>query len=116
MHLKKTLKLFWIMQRLLAYGVTPTGDKTTDRATLRRIEYQKAKEDNCVTNKYLTVSPQEQARMLEEKKAKRKENNPEKNQNKIKKNQTGAEYLGQQVYLAIKMKDKKSRDESDFKV
>ena len=106
-----------IMRRLLAYGCTPTGDKATDKAHLRRIEEQKAKEDNFVSNKYLTVSQAECERIQERKKAERKLNNPEqdsKKQSKFPDKQIGAETLGQQIYLAIQMKsgkDKKRKPE-----
>ena len=91
-----------IMNKLMAYGVTPTGDKATDKATLRRIEEQKAKEENVVSNKFLTVSSNEQEKIQENKKTKRKENNTGKNQVS-----TGANILGQQVYLAIRLKNQK---------
>ena len=55
-----------IMRRLRAYGVTPTGDKTTDKNKLREIELKKAKEENTVTNKFLTVSTSEQEKIQEE--------------------------------------------------
>ena len=90
------------MNKLMAYGVTPTGDKATDKATLRRIEEQKAKEENIVSNKFLTVSSNEQEKIQENKKTKRKENNTGKNQVS-----TGANILGQQVYLAIRLKKQK---------
>lgn len=62
-----------IMARLLAYGVTPTGDKMTDKATLHRIESEKAKQENIVSsNKFLTVSVAEQERIQDKKKEKRK--------------------------------------------
>ena len=100
-----------IMNRLMAYGVTPTGNKATDRAMLRRIEEQKAKEDNCVSNKYLTVSTQEQERIQNKKKAKRKEINKDDDINKMNQQRVGADYLGQQVFLAIQLKDKEKKEE-----
>ena len=98
-----------IMDRLLAYGVTPTGDKATDKATLRRIEYEKAKQDNYVSNKYLTVSQAECQKIQDNKKLKRKQNNPEKQAEKSKmaENQTGATVLGQQLYAVLQLKNKK---------
>lgn len=98
-----------IMDRLLAYGVTPTGDKATDKATLRRIEYEKAKQDNYVSNKYLTVSQAECQKIQDNKKLKRKQNNPEKQAEKSKmaENRTGATVLGQQLYAVLQLKNKK---------
>ena len=101
-----------IMERLLAYGCTPTGDKSTDKAKLRRIEIQKAKEDNYVSDKYLTVSKAECEKIQEQKKSKRKLNNvvPECNiKGRKPDRQVGAELLGQQIYLAIQMKSEKDK-------
>ena len=90
-----------IAQKLREYGFTPTGNKTTDKAILRRIEIQKAKESNCIRNDFLTVSIQEQEQIQEKKKARKKENNEQKN------DFDGAKALGEQVYLSIQMKKKK---------
>ena len=58
-----------IMSKLLSYGATPSGDKSTDRAKLRRIEQEKAKEETTPsTNKFLTVSASEMEKMIEKKK------------------------------------------------
>lgn len=63
-----------IAARLLAYGETPTGDKTTDRAKLHRIELEKAKQESTVSaSKFLTVSTSEQEKIQDKKKEKRKE-------------------------------------------
>lgn len=60
-----------IIVKLLACGETPTGDKTTDRAKLHRIEAEKAKQENTVSaNKFLTISTAEQENIQ----AKKKEN------------------------------------------
>lgn len=96
-----------IARRLRAYGVLPTGDKTTDRAKLREIELKKAQEENSITNKFLTVSKSEQEKIQERKKAKRQENNPDLNQDQYR----GAKALGQQLLIAIEMKKKKSKSE-----
>lgn len=99
------------MKRLLAYGYTPTGDKDTDKATLRRIELKKATEDTCASDKYLTVSYAECVKIQEKKKAQKKQNDVSAVANinaniKGKKpdRQIGAELLGQQIYIAIQMK------------
>ena len=66
-----------IAAKLLALGETPTGDKTTDRAKLHRLEYEKAKQESTVSsNKFLTVSTAEQERIQDKKKEKRKETTP----------------------------------------
>lgn len=95
-----------IIKRLLAYGYTPTGDKATDKAHLRKIELEKAKQDNYVSDKYLTVSTAECRRIQERKKEKLKINNPEKKTDIHEKRQ-GAKILGDQIFQAIKMKQDK---------
>ena len=97
-----------IMRRLLAYGYTPTGNKTTDKAQLRKIEIEKAKQDNYVSDKYLTVSQAECQRIQDNKRQKRKIDNPEKYPQPEEK-RLGAKLLGEQIFLAIKMKDEKRK-------
>lgn len=92
-----------IARRLLQYGITPTGNKTADKARLHEIEIKEAKTLNYISNKFLTVTKTEQQNIQEAKKEKRKEINPElysdtDNANKV---------LGEQIYLAIKMKKDK---------
>ena len=91
-----------IAKKLLEYGYLPTGDKNTDKATLRRIEIQKAKESNFVRNDLLTVTKQEQEKIQEKKKQRKKENN----EPSVKNDFNGAKALGEQIYLSIKMKKK----------
>ena len=97
-----------IMRRLLAYGYTPTGNKTTDKAQLRKIEIEKAKQDNYVSDKYLTVSQAECQKIQDTKKQKHKLDNPEKSPALQEKRQ-GAKLMGEQIFLAIKMKDEKRK-------
>lgn len=99
-----------IMKRLMAYGVMPTGNKSIDKAKLRQIEEKKAKEQNLVTGKFLTVSRGEEEKIQERKKERRDLANPQKIKDKNER-QLGADILGQQIYLAIKMKDKKKKDQ-----
>ena len=94
-----------IMNRLLAYGCSPTGDKATDKAMLHRIELERAKQDNYVSNKYLTVSASECEKIQERKKENRKIGNPEKSPQK-QDERLGDKLRGEQIYLAIKMKKK----------
>lgn len=93
-----------IMRRLRQYGVTPTGDKTTDKAKLHEIELKKAEQENCICNKFLTVSIAEQEKIQNKKKKKRIELNPELKSDYNQKKFEGAKALGQQIYLSIKMK------------
>ena len=94
----------------MAYGVMPTGNKSIDKAKLRQIEEKKAKEQNLVTGKFLTVSRGEEEKIQERKKERRDLANPQKIKDKNER-QLGADILGQQIYLAIKMKDKKKKDQ-----
>ena len=52
----------------MAYGVTPTGNKSADKALLREIELKLAKLENCVSSKFLTVTRSEQEKIQEKKK------------------------------------------------
>ena len=71
-----------IMARLLAYGLTPTGDKQTDKNMLHKVELEKARQevnssanaDSVSTNKYLTVSQGELNSLIGTKKEHKKEN------------------------------------------
>lgn len=57
-----------IIALLLSYGITPTGDKSTDKAKLHEIEYQKATQESVVSsNKFYTVSATEQEHIQEKK-------------------------------------------------
>ena len=95
-----------IAKRLLAYGIQPTFNKSTDRAKLHEIELKEAQNENSISNKFITVTRQEQEKIQEKKKEKRKETNPEASIN----SQKAQKVLGEQIYLAIKMKQKKQSD------
>lgn len=95
-----------IMAKLREYGYVPTGDKTTDKATLRRIEIEKAKQEDTVSDKFITVTRMEQEKIQEKKKQKRRENNPE----LYKDNFQGSKALGEQIMLAIEMKKRKKQN------
>ena len=92
-----------IARRLRMYGITPSGNKNADKAKLHEIELREAKKEDCVSNKFLTVTKEEQEKIQEKKKEKRKEINPEKYPDSSK----AIEILAQQNFLAIKMKNKK---------
>lgn len=92
-----------IMRRLMAYGIKPTGDKTTDKATLRKIELNEAKNNNFVTNKFLTVTKAEQEEIQRKKKEKKAENNEP---NKSVERFIGSTALGEQIYLVTQLKRK----------
>jgi hypothetical protein len=90
-----------IIRRLARYGLKPSGSKSIDRARLHEKELEEAEKENCVSSKFLTVTENEQEKIQEKKKEKRIEANPE-----LDKKQLGQEILGQQIMIAIEMKDK----------
>ena len=92
-----------IMRRLLQYGIKPTGQKSIDKPKLHEIELQKAILEDCVSNKFITVTKSEQEKIQAKKKEKRKERNPEKYTNYAQ----AQKAMGEQIYLAIKMKNKR---------
>ena len=92
-----------ILRKLLQYGIKGTGKKKIDKAKLHELELRQAQKENCISSKFLTVSQNEQQKIQDKKKAKRQEANPEKYQNTDK----AQRVLGEQIYLAIKMKNKK---------
>ena len=94
-----------IMRRLLAYGITPTGNKITDKAKLRQIELEKAKNSNFVIPDLLTVSKSEQEHIQETKKEKKKENKQKQNLNELE----SLNIIGSQIYTAIQLKKKKDK-------
>ena len=103
-------ELVAIMRKLREYGIVPTGNKSNDKATLYRIEIEKAKQENVVTGKFLTITKGQEEKIQENKKAKRKEITPENNSNseKAQKQEKAMKTMGEQIYLAIKMKRAKS--------
>lgn len=102
-------ELVAIMRKLREYGIVPTGNKSNDKATLYRIEIEKAKQENVVTGKFLTITKGQEEKIQENKKAKRKEITPENNSNseKAQKQEKALKTMGEQIYLAIKMKQKR---------
>ena len=99
-----------IMKKLIQYGYDPTGQKNIDKAILHKIELEKAKEENEITDKFLTVTIKEQ-KEIQEKKSKDKTNQKQNNilgqSNNINpQDMIGAKAYGEQVYLALMMKNK----------
>ena len=66
-----------IVERMLALGLTPSGNKSSDKTKLREVELQMLKSELGVKgtgtvskNKYLTISPQEILQLQEKLKEK----------------------------------------------
>ena len=94
-----------IIARLLAYGVTPTGDKQTDKNLLHKIELEKARQEvnsnpegGVSSNKYLTVSQGEINAMTETKKERKQQTKTTQEHNK------GAEILASYNQFLINKK------------
>ena len=94
-----------IIMRLHAYGKHSTGSKSGDIALLHSIEIEKAKLETTVSNKFLTVTREEQEKIQEKKQEKKA--NVENKQKVPKDDQLGAKLLGEQIYETIKLKKKK---------
>ena len=106
-----------IAARLRQYGIKPTGDKNTDKAKLREIELREAKNETGVSNKFLTVTKGEQEKIQAKKKELKKQVNPEQfpNSEKIqrrKATEKAEKALGEQLFLAIKMKEKREKHQN----
>ncbi len=96
-----------IARRLRLYGIIPTGNKSTDKNTLRKIELEKAKQEPAVSNKFLLVTKGEQERIQNKKKENKKTNLPKTSDREM--TQKAMNTMGEQIYFAIKWKDKKSK-------
>ena len=92
-----------IIRRLAEYGIKPSGNKERDKERLRKKELEEAERADCVSNQFVTVSQNEQEKIQEKKKKKRVEKNPEYYKDTAK----GQQVLGEQIMLAIEMKQKK---------
>lgn len=106
-----------IAARLRQYGIKPTGDKNTDKAKLREIELREAKNETDVSNKFLTVTKGEQEKIQAQKKELKKQVNPEQfpNSEKIQRRkdvEKAEKALGEQIFLAIKMKEKREKHQN----
>lgn len=106
-----------IAARLRQYGIKPTGDKNTDKAKLREIELREAQKQNTITNKFLTVTKGEQEKIQAQKKELKKQVNPEQfpNSEKIQRRkdvEKAEKALGEQLFLAIKMKEKREKHQN----
>ena len=93
-----------IMKRLQAYGITPTGNKSTDKMLLHKKELEEAKKEGCVTTKFLTISKNEQEKIQEKKKENNTQNNPAKDLSI----DSAQKLLGEQIYTVIQLKKQDS--------
>lgn len=90
-----------ILRKLKEYGMISTGDKQVDRTMLIKKETEKIKDSDSIDPNILTVSVEEQMRIIE----KQKENsNNEKDSRYQCTNFEGQKILGEQLYQAILMK------------
>lgn len=94
-----------ILRLWYKYGIKSTGSKSADKQKLHELELKEMQYETAVTSKFLTLTKAEQEKILKKKKDKRIENNPELYPNTRK----GAEILGQQIFLAIQMKQEQDK-------
>lgn len=94
-----------IIKKLAQYGIRPTGCKSTDKAKLREIELRLVEKESHPSSKFLTVSIEEQEKILAKKKEKKVAQNPE----KIDSLTNGQEILGEQMLVIVNM-NKKIKD------
>ena len=92
------------------YGIRSSGSKELDKQILHEHELKDAEKETTVTSKFLTVTKAEQEKIIAKKKNKKAEVDK-----KPKQNDRGAEILGQQIFLAIKMKDNDDKLENKKK-
>ena len=93
------------------YGIRSSGSKGLDKQILHEHEIRDAQKESSVSSKFLTVTKSEQEKIIEKKKDKKAENGilPKEEQTK------GAELLGQQVFLAIQMKQENDKTDNKKK-
>ena len=93
------------------YGIRSTGSKSADKAKLHELEMKEVEQlgGECNSGKFLTVTRAE----IEKVKNKRRNKKIEKNPKEYPNTEKGAKILGEQLYLAIRMK--KEQEEKDNK-
>lgn len=87
------------------FGIRSSGSKSLDKQKLHELELRQAEKESCVTCKFLTVTKTEQEKIQAKKKTKKEENKITPNSDNMK----GAEILGQQIFLAIQMKQEQDK-------
>lgn len=107
-----------IIERLIELGITPTYNKSADKELLRRAEMEKFKQTKIVSESYLTISVEEQKRIL---KADKKDDEDFEQYAQAEDEKQGAKLLGEQIFLKIKMdqaqeldKLKRTKKKNDF--
>lgn len=91
-----------IIKKLKQYGIEPTGNKTYDKSRLKEIELRELKEENCVSNKHLTLAKNEQEKILYEIADEKKPPEPQYTLSSAE----AEELRSQQIWQAIKLKKK----------
>ena len=93
------------------YGIRSLGSKSADKAKLHELEMKEVEQlgGECNSGKFITVSRAE----IEKVKNKRRDKKIEKNPKEFPNTAKGAKILGEQIYLAIKMK--KEQEDKDNK-
>lgn len=93
------------------YGIRSLGSKAADKQKLHELEMKEVEQlaGECDSSKFITVTRAE----IEKVKNKRRDKKIEKNPKEYPNTEKGAKILGEQLYLAIRMK--KEQEEKDNK-
>lgn len=91
-----------IIRKLAQYGISPTGNKASDKAKLHEIELKQLNMCNDINFDFLTISKDEQQKIQKNKKYNKINYSSDININLT----AGQEILGEQILIIIKMKDK----------
>ena len=83
------------------FGIRSSGSKALDKQKLHELELKQAEQESTVRNKYLTVTKAEQEKIQ----AKKKDKKAEIEQQNHEVNDS-VKALGEQIFLAIQMKQK----------
>jgi len=92
------------------FGIRSSGSKALDKQILHEHELRKAQEESEVTSKFLTVTKTEQEKIQAKKKAKKAECEQQKSEVS-----NGAKILGEQIFIAIQMKQEQDKYENKKK-
>lgn len=102
-----------ILKKLKEYGMASVGNKEADRAALVKKEKEMVKDTNAINPNLLTLSVEEQTKILEQKKeSKSIENDP---RFQFGNSTEGQHLLGEQLYQAILMNNNENSKFNEFK-
>lgn len=92
------------------FGIRSSGSKSLDKQKLHELELRQAEQESAVRTKFLTVTKSEQEKIQAKKKEKKAENEQQKSEVS-----DGAKLLGEQIFLAIQMKQEQDNKDNKKK-